>query len=138
MNATLVFHYNNEDLSGQNEDLLSLWKSEESGSTWTNSGGTVNPDANTITLSSIDSFSRWTAADWIVPPSAPQNILISLSANSVTITWNEVAGATSYKVYCCATPDGDFTEDLSGVFNGTSWTTSVSGTKKFYIVKAVN
>lgn len=63
LNATLVFHYNDDDISGYSESALSLWKSENPYSAWTEMGGTVSEANNTVTLSGIDSFSRWTATD---------------------------------------------------------------------------
>ena len=63
LDATLVFYYDEADLNGQNEATLSLWRSVDGGSTWLNMGGTVDTNANTITLENIESFSIWTAAD---------------------------------------------------------------------------
>ncbi len=39
-----------------------MFKSTNSGTNWTSQGGTVNTSANTITLSGIGSFSRWSAS----------------------------------------------------------------------------
>ncbi len=63
LDATLVFHYNDEDISGFSESDLSLWRSEDEGNNWSLEGGIVTTSNNTITLSNIDSFSRWTASD---------------------------------------------------------------------------
>lgn len=68
----------------------------------------------------------------------PQNVVISISSDSVNITWDTVAGATSYKVYSSDNPYTGFTEDTSGSFAGTSWTAPLTVSKKFYYVKAVN
>ncbi len=61
LNATLVFHYDDSELNGLDEPTLILYRSEDGGSTWQPVGGTVNIAENTITLSNIDQFSRWTA-----------------------------------------------------------------------------
>ena len=61
LNATLVFNFDESELNGKVEAALSLFKSTNTGSTWTLQGGTVNTVANNITLSSIGSFSRWSA-----------------------------------------------------------------------------
>jgi hypothetical protein len=63
LDATLVFHYDDAELNGKTENDLELFRSTDSGASWFNQGGTVDPGANTITLSSIDAFSRWTASD---------------------------------------------------------------------------
>lgn len=62
LSATLVFHYFDAELNGQNENILELFRSVDAGSNWTKIGGTVNTAANTVTLSPIDAFSRWTSA----------------------------------------------------------------------------
>ncbi len=70
--------------------------------------------------------------------SVPQNIDVSISGTDVTITWDEVAGATSYRIYESDMPDGEFTLVSGGVYNATSWIGTASTDKKFYHVKAVN
>ncbi len=62
LNATLVYKYDDTELSGKIESALTLYKSTNGGSSWTGQGGTVNTSANTISLSGIGSFSRWSAS----------------------------------------------------------------------------
>ncbi len=69
---------------------------------------------------------------------SPENVVISISSNTVHIEWSAVSGATSYKVYTSDDPYSGFVEDTSGTFDGTSWTAQVSGEKKFYYVTAEN
>ena len=68
----------------------------------------------------------------------PENIVISNSAGSITITWDAVAGADGYLVYSSNDPYGTFTIDVSGSFNGTEWTATQGATKMFYYVVAIN
>jgi cytoskeletal protein CcmA (bactofilin family) len=63
LNATLVYHYDDSELDGQTEANLQLYKSEDSGSSWSAEGGTADGGANTVSQSGIASLSRWTAAD---------------------------------------------------------------------------
>ncbi|MCF8298813.1 MAG: T9SS type A sorting domain-containing protein [Saprospiraceae bacterium] len=63
LNATLVFHYDDSELNGCTESNLVLFKSTNNGQTWSQVGGTINTTDNTITLTSIDGFSWWTAAE---------------------------------------------------------------------------
>jgi hypothetical protein len=60
LDATFVFHYNTEELGWEPESMLSLFKSTDGGSTWTNKNGTIDANANKVTLANVDSFSRWT------------------------------------------------------------------------------
>jgi hypothetical protein len=60
-NADIIFHYNENELNGLTESSLHLYRSDDDGATWTDQEGTVNTTENTITLSGITSFSRWTA-----------------------------------------------------------------------------
>jgi len=68
----------------------------------------------------------------------PQNVTIEIIGTSVHLSWDAVAGATSYKVYSSDDPYTGFTEDTSGSFAGESWSTSITNEKKFYHVIAIN
>ncbi len=68
----------------------------------------------------------------------PANLVISVAESTVTITWQPVDSASSYKVYSCGTPDGNFTEDTTGTLNGTSWTAPMPRGDRYYHVKAVS
>lgn len=59
LNATLTFNYDDSELNGKVEAGMGLFSSTNSGTTWTSRGGTVNISANTVTLSGLASFSRW-------------------------------------------------------------------------------
>ena len=66
----------------------------------------------------------------------PTNVTISIRGSDLNISWDEVAGATLYKVYSSDDPFTGFVEDVSGTFDGASWNTSVIDEKKFYYVTA--
>ncbi|MBK8550216.1 MAG: hypothetical protein IPL53_03825 [Ignavibacteria bacterium] len=70
LNATLVFRYDESELNGKTEGALTLFRSTNNGSTWTARGGTVNTVTNSITLTGIDAYSRWSASS--VPSLAAQ------------------------------------------------------------------
>ncbi|MFH2036766.1 MAG: dockerin type I domain-containing protein [Candidatus Zixiibacteriota bacterium] len=60
LNASMVFHFNENELGGITEESLLLYSSDDDGSTWTPRGGTVNVDDNYVTISGINDFSLWT------------------------------------------------------------------------------
>jgi hypothetical protein len=61
LNATLVYKFDDSELSSKPKPSLKLFKSTNTGSTWTYQGGTVNIATNEITLAGLTSFSRWSA-----------------------------------------------------------------------------
>jgi len=61
LGATLTFGYADAELGGIAEADLELFKSEDGGTTWSQEGASSrDAQANTVTLSGISSFSRWT------------------------------------------------------------------------------
>ena len=61
LNATLQIAYDDAELNGLSESSLIFFRSEDGGSTYTTAGyDSRDASANTVTLSGIDSFSRWT------------------------------------------------------------------------------
>lgn len=73
-------------------------------------------------------------AGWI--PYQVENAVITMGADSVRISWNSVADATSYTVYSSTTADGVYSMDGSGVFSDTTWTAPLSGDFRYYYVTA--
>lgn len=63
LNATLVFHYSDDELNNLDESELELYKSSDNISWALQSSSSVNTSNNTITLTGIDGFSWWTASD---------------------------------------------------------------------------
>ena len=60
LNAVLVFRYDDSELNTLTESELILFKSTDQGAIWMQMGGTINTTINTVTLTGIDGFSRWT------------------------------------------------------------------------------
>ena len=98
LNATLVFSYNEGDeLNGIPEANLRLFKSTDEGTTWTLEGGTVDPDANTVTLTGIDGFSRWTLASVSAPlPVELISFTAGVKGKTVELRWKTEGEVNSY------------------------------------------
>ncbi|MBN8545010.1 MAG: T9SS type A sorting domain-containing protein [Ignavibacteria bacterium] len=88
LNATLVFNYNSLELGSVTESKLVLFKSTNSGTDWTKMNGTVDVDNNKVTLTAIDAFSIWTAADSDNPlPVELVNFSASVTGIKVFLNW---------------------------------------------------
>jgi hypothetical protein len=72
----------------------------------------------------------------------PQNLLLEISAGSLTLSWDLVSAAGSYKIFAADHPDGDFAEvTSSGSFTTgsgrVSWTClQPAATRRFYLVRS--
>ena len=60
LNATLVFHYDDSELNGLTPATFALYRSTNSGTSWSVEGGTANAPGKTVTLAGIGEFSLWT------------------------------------------------------------------------------
>jgi Concanavalin A-like lectin/glucanases superfamily/Secretion system C-terminal sorting domain len=90
LNATLVLNYNDSELNGNTESSLVLYKSTDNGVSWVQQDGIVNTSDNTITLSSIDGFSWWTAAETglSLPVEMIDFSANCIETNSVVLHWS--------------------------------------------------
>ena len=61
LDATLLMHYFDAELGPVPENELEFWRSTDLGQSWSLEGFDIrNPVLNTVELSQIDGFSRWT------------------------------------------------------------------------------
>ncbi|MBI9042687.1 LamG-like jellyroll fold domain-containing protein [Lutibacter sp.] len=109
LNASLVFNYVDTELNGLTEANLKLFKSTNDGNSWSNEQGTINTSNNTITLSSIDNFGKFTAAVDI--STAPTDISITPASINENKPSGTVVGALSAtlssEVYSYSQVSGD-------------------------------
>jgi agmatine deiminase len=70
-------------------------------------------------------------------PQPPLDLQILIYDNQLYLYWTAEPGATSYNVYSSSEPYSGFTEDTSGAFSGSSWSTTLVGGMRFYQVTAV-
>ncbi len=89
LDATLVFPYSEgAELNGIAEANLRLFKSTDNGTTWTLAGGTVDEGANTVTLSGIAAFSRWTLGSVTSPlPVELQSFVAQSRYGKIELKW---------------------------------------------------
>ncbi|MDD3666884.1 MAG: lectin-like protein, partial [Bacteroidales bacterium] len=98
LNATLVFHYNDNELNGLAASSLELYRSTDGGTNWADMNGSINTFHNTITLGGIDAFSLWTAmeAEDVNPPILEtQNPVHAYVQNAAAITVAPYATVTT-------------------------------------------
>jgi len=71
---------------------------------------------------------------------APENVQISaVNDSTITLTWDIVDGASSYKVCSSLDPYGTFAEDSTGTFiESREWEKVIDGNKYFYYIKATD
>lgn len=66
----------------------------------------------------------------------------ALSGNEVTLTWDSILGADSYRIYSSSTPDGIFTDvtatgNLNQTNNQLIWHKALTEAREFFYLKAV-
>lgn len=91
LNGTLVFHYTTAEIASHTEANLKMYKANSPYTTWIKqSSSSVDETSNTVTLTGITDFSRWTASDQVTQP-LPVNFL-SFSVKSESginkLTWS--------------------------------------------------
>jgi hypothetical protein len=81
---------------------------------------------------------EWTAGTdpetGILELDPPQNLALSESEGTLTLNWDAVTGAVSYRIYASDSPDGVFTQ--IGTAASPAWTHPVEAGWKFYRVTA--
>jgi len=97
LNATLDFHYDDSELNGNTESELVQFRSTDTGTNWSLEGGTVNTTSNTVTLSGIDEFSRWTLAASSLPlPVELISFTASVRSSLVELHWQTETEVDNY------------------------------------------
>jgi hypothetical protein len=77
----------------------------------------VNSTTGDVTFNGITNFSQFIIARWIQEIDSPQNVTIQQIGTDIQISWDEVSGANSYKIFAADSPDGTYTDiTSSGTF----------------------
>lgn len=90
LNATLRFHYFENELNGLTEAILVSNRSTNQGTNWTDEGGTPNAGADYHTTASIDAFSLWTLSHTTVLPLTWLDFEVVKLENDVFLDWSTV------------------------------------------------
>ncbi len=97
LDATVVFTYDESELNGNPEDQLVLFSSTDSGTSWTLAGGTVDTAANTISVTGINSFSRWTIGTYSNPlPVELQSFTVTVHRSNAELQWKTGSEVHNY------------------------------------------
>ena len=100
LNVNLSFNYWNSELNDNLGEELKIYKSIDSGLNWTQQSSTLNTTTNTLSLSGITSFSKWSAGS--EPPITLAVELISFKGertdDNIELEW-EVLSEVNSKSY---------------------------------------
>ncbi len=103
LNVTMCFNYLDNELNGNQEDELYIFKSIDLGNSWKKQGGIVDKKNNSITLSDINSFSKWTAGPSSTDFLAVEFICFNAERkdnNTILISWEVLTelGTKAYQI----------------------------------------
>jgi len=106
LDATLKFNYENDEVNGLSESDFILFRSDDSGSTYSTAGyDNRNASTNTITLNGISSFSRFT----VTTPDLYNSSSLTLNGTDQFVDLSSVAddlsGASTMTVEFWVKPD---------------------------------
>lgn len=115
LDASLVYHYYENELGGIAEAELDLWKYD--GSNWDNQGGVLNTADNTLTKTGIPSFSVWTAGSVINNP-LPVELLYfksDCSNQGVRLSWATATEKNSNFFTIERSKDGEVWDEIGEI-----------------------
>jgi len=88
LNATMVYSYFDSELNSRSKGGLVLFRSTDGGAIWTMRGGNGNQFNNEISLSGINAFSEWTAAENELPlPLVMGNLIGKVAEGYAQLQW---------------------------------------------------
>ncbi|MBN1425992.1 hypothetical protein JXA88_15695 [Candidatus Fermentibacteria bacterium] len=67
---------------------------------------------------------------------APVITGISADSDSIRVSWNPVSGASNYRVYSSSHPYSGYSLDVTGVFDGLTWSSEIASSMRFYHLTA--
>jgi hypothetical protein len=67
----------------------------------------------------------------------PAGLTVTIANGMITLSWEDLPGIDTYKVYSAPLPSGAYSEDGSGAFGESDWSAPLEGAKKFYRVTSI-
>jgi len=95
---------------------------------------TFNPETVTFTNVQADIQQDFTAIKYA--PATPEIINYELTDTTILLSWEEIPGATAYRIYSSNNPYSGFS--IEATVSSTSWSGTRNGSKRFYRITAVN
>ena len=132
-----------EDLNYDDETEPSriklFWRDDVSHENWFLDGIANSVDAllEEATFNGLSDMSQYILGRYIEEIDAPLDVSIQIVGSNVLITWNEVAGANSYKIFAADSPDGEFMDITEEGILGTP-VIAANGIQKSYNVRKRN
>ncbi|MDD4224122.1 MAG: hypothetical protein PHD87_06010 [Candidatus Cloacimonetes bacterium] len=86
---------------------------------------------------------RNSEGDWGLPAcrqfsdGIPANLVISVTDGILSLSWEDLYGIDTYKVYSATLPSGVYSEDTGGIFGTSDWTAPAPDPRRFYQVRSV-
>jgi hypothetical protein len=97
LDATLVFKYDESELNSISESNLRVFRAESPYTTWTLVGGTVDATNNYVTITGVNTFSRWTLGDVNSPlPVELTSFFANTIGSKVQLNWRTATEVNNY------------------------------------------
>lgn len=124
LSATLTFNYADSELNGLTEGDLTFFTSDDGGTSWTQAGfDSRDVSANTVTLSGIQSFSRWTLGSESNPlPVELTTFEARQSEDGAALQWT-TASETNNSGFAVQHAEGEGSFERTGWVDGSGTTT---------------
>ena len=67
----------------------------------------------------------------------PAQLVISIAEGILSISWEDLYGIDTYKVYSAPLPEGAYADDTTGSFGTSDWSAPAGESRRFYQVRSV-
>jgi hypothetical protein len=88
LDAAMVFHYDESELNGIDEDMLDMFSSLDGGSSWAGLVGVRDPGANAVSSSGVDTVARLTLAPGGPVPTRLASYQIYALEGGIVVSWS--------------------------------------------------